>query len=380
MPEEDTQRLLTRARLWLEEGRPEAAFTTLDALSPENEEEQKEKSYLLGWCYTNMRRWDDALHVLTPLHNFAEAEGDSSVSLNRTKRVYCLLRLGENATFLARWDDAVQHYTRCRKLLHDKSLTRELVKACYGIATAQMMRGMYADALQGYNDAIKFSFSLEDNEERGNIYYGLAYLYHRMGKLVDARLAAREALKFFQRGMTDMSQVMQVETYNLLGRIALHLGDYHDAVDQYTIALAMGRKSNPMMHVLNCCGLAEVRLAEKRFDDAIDFCQMALEHLQDVEIKNDALFGLVYMLSGKVLSAKAQLDENGRKEQYLEEAVRRFEQAEDHLKLTQSHAEKAELYGYLAQTLEELGKSREALRYWKSGYEALAAVEGEGSK
>ena len=93
------------------------------------------------------------------------------------------------------------HFARCRKIFHDKNLhlPRELVKACYGMATAQMMRGLYADALQGYNDAIKHSFSLEDNEERGNIYYGLAYLYRRMGNQVDARLAAKEALKFFQR-------------------------------------------------------------------------------------------------------------------------------------------------------------------------------------
>ena len=194
MAQEETQKLLTRARLWLEEGRPEEALTTLDALSPDSDEERKEKSYLLGWCYTNTRRWDDALNVLTPLTNFVEAEGDGSVSFNRTKRVYCLLRLGQNATNLARWDDAVLHYTRCRKILRDKNLhlPRELVKACYGMATAQVMRGMYADALQGYNDAIKHSFSLEDNEERGNIFYGLAYLYRRMGNLVDARLAALE--------------------------------------------------------------------------------------------------------------------------------------------------------------------------------------------
>src|SRR5258708_3257277 len=139
MAQEEIQKLLTRARLWLEEGRPEDALATLDALLPVSEEERKEKSYLLGWCYTNTRRWDDALNVLTPLGYFVEAEGDGSVSFNRTKRVYCLLRLGYNATNLARWDDAALHFARCLKILHDKNLhlPRELVKACYGMATAQ---------------------------------------------------------------------------------------------------------------------------------------------------------------------------------------------------------------------------------------------------
>ena len=281
MAHEEIQKLLTRARLWLEEGRPEEALTTLDTLSPTSDEERKEKSYLLGWCYTNMRRWDDALHVLTPLNNFVEAEGDGSVSFNRTKRVYCLLRLGENATNLARWDDALLHYARCRKIFQDKNLhlPRELVKACYGMATAQVMRGMYADALQGYNDAIKHSFSLEDNEERGNIYYGLAYLYRRMGNQVDARLAAKEALKFFQRSMSDDSQFMLVVTHNLLGKIALLLGDSREAMDHYALALAMGTKADTKMYVLNCSGLAELRVAEERFDEADEYCRMALDQV-----------------------------------------------------------------------------------------------------
>ena len=378
MAQEETQRLLTRARLWLEEGRPEDALTTLDALAPDSEGERKEKSYLLGWCYTNMRRWDDALNVLTPLTNFAEAEGDGSVSFNRTKRVYCLLRLGHNATNLARWDDAVLHFARCQKILRDKNLRlpRELVKACYGMATAQLMRGQYTDALQGYTDAVKHSFSLEDDEERGNIYYGLAYLSRRMGNLVDARLAALDALKFYQRSMSDHSELMVGTTHNLLGKIALSMGDYEEAKDHYTLALAMGRKSSTTMYVLNCSGLAEVRMAEKRFDEADEYCRMALRYMREAKEKDNLLFGLVYMLTGKVLYAKAEHAEDGRKEQLIEDAIKRFEQAEESLSRTQAYTEMAELYGHLAQALEELGKTQEAIRYWKSCYEALEAAKG----
>ncbi len=378
MAQEEIQRLLTRARLWLEEGRPENALTTLEALSPDSEEERKEKSYLLGWCYTNTRRWDDALHELTPLTNFVEAEGDGSVSFNRTKRVYCLLRLGENATNLARWDDALLHYARCRKILQDKNLhlPRELVKACYGMATAQSMRGLYVDALQGYTDAVKYSAFIEDNEERGNIYYGLAFLNRRMGNLVEARLAALEALKFYRRSMSDYSERMVVTTHNLLGKVALSLGDYQEAMDHYTLALAMGRKSSTMMYILNCTGLAEVRMAQKRFDEANDYCRMALGYMREAKEKDNLLFGLVYMLSGRVIYAQVEHAENGHKEQFLEDAVKQFERAEESLTQTQAYSEMAELYGYLARILEELGKNQDAIRYWKSGYEALEASRG----
>ena len=70
--------------------------------------------------------------------------------------------------------------------------------------------------------------------------------------------------------MSDNSQRMVVETHNLLGKIALLLGDYQEAMDHYTVALAMGHKSSTKMYVLNCSGLAEVRMAEKRFDEADD--------------------------------------------------------------------------------------------------------------
>ena len=48
MAQEETQRLLTRARLWLEEGRPEAALTTLDALSPDKRG-RTERKVVFAW-------------------------------------------------------------------------------------------------------------------------------------------------------------------------------------------------------------------------------------------------------------------------------------------------------------------------------------------
>ena len=41
------------------------------------------------------------------------------------------------------------------------------------------------------------------------------------------------------------------------------------------------------------------------------YCQMALEYVREAKEKDNLLFGLVYMLSGKVLYAKAEHAENG---------------------------------------------------------------------
>ena len=120
----------------------------------------------------------------------------------------------------------------------------------------------------------------------------------------------------------------------MLGKIALSLGDYQEAMDHYTLPLPWAQEGT-RLYVLNCSGLAEVRMAEERFDEANDFCQMALGYMREAKEKDNLLFGLVYMLSGKVLYAKAEHAEDGRKEQLLEDAVKRFKKAEEHLKLTQ---------------------------------------------
>jgi len=372
----DNKRILNRARLRIEEGQREEALFLLESIQPDNETERKEKAYLSGWCYMKMRRWDDALRILAPIPQLIEADGEGRV--NRTKLVYCLLRLGLSAINLGRWDDAVQHYTRCIKVLHDKNLQmpREQVKARYGLATAQLMRGMYADALQGYNDAITHSFSSDDDEERGNIYYGLAYLYRKMGDLMNSRLAAVEALKYFGRVQSEYSQHMVGETHNLLGKISFLLGDYREASDYYTLALAAAPASGRKMSILNCTSLAAVRVAEKRFDDADYYCKLALGYLREVEENDDLLYGQAYLMFGKVAQAKAEDAENGRKEKFLEEAVAYFAQAQERLAVTQAYTEMAELYGLWGDTLEKLGKAEDAIRCWKSGYEALAAADG----
>jgi len=324
-----------------------------------------------------MRRWDDALRVLEPIPDLVEKEAEVEGRVDRTRLVHCLLRLGQTAANLASYDDAAKHYIRCIKVLHDKKLDLPLeqVKARIGLALTQIMRGLYSSAVQYYKEAISYSLYVDDDDERGHIYYGLAYLYERMGNLIEARLAALEALKLYKRGTSDFSQHMVGTTHNLLGKTTLLLGDYREASDHYTYALALAPQfSGPKMCMLNCTGLAEVRIAEKRFEEADNYCRMALKYVQEIKEKDEQLFGLTYLSFGKVAQAKAENAEGGCKTQVLEEAIEWFGKAEEKLASTQAHADIAELYVRWAAVLEELGKERDAIRYWKSGYEALAAT------
>lgn len=378
--EVDVIRLLKRAQYQLEEGQREQALSLLESIQTDDEAAQYEKAYLLGWCYTLMRRWDEALGTLAPMLKLDEGGIDGE---NGKKLVHCYLRLGAIAVNLARYENAAKHYRKCLAVMRTKkmALPLEHAKACYGLGTTQCMRGLYAASEQCYQEAEKYiEHATEvDSVEHANIAYGLAYLYIAVGKYVEAYQAARRALKYYRESFSEERDSYIGQTYNLLGDIAYWLGDYREASDYYTQALAIAPKRNgEKMCMLICVGLANVRVAENRFDEADYYCKRALEYVEQIQAseKGEQLLGQVYLVFGKVAQKKATNGDSSQREHYLLEGLNWFEKAEQKLRPTQSYAHAAEMYGLWAQTLEDLGRQQEALLCWKHGYEALSEPKG----
>jgi tetratricopeptide (TPR) repeat protein len=379
----DGKTLLIRARLLLEEGQSDRALAELEAFMNNggaqqlNEKQRAELDYLLGWCYTERRRWEDALRVLTPLPGNVEDEGDKENRINREKLAYCLMRLGYIAVNTARYEDASRHYTRCLKVLQDKRINLPLAKvtARYGLATTHVMRGLYAAAIQHYQEAINLCLYVDDDNEIGNIYYGLCDAYRRSGNLTNAQLAGQKALELYERcGNRHMEGV----THNILGRISYSLGDYRQSSDHYTEAITLATNySGSRMFMVNCAALADLRLAENRLEEAKRYCQYALDTIGRLQARDEQLCGLTYLICGKVAHAegrRSDLDEERRKS--LQEAIKWFEMAKDNLSPTQAYPDVAELYEVWGQVLEDLGQFEDALLCWKSGYEALSSATG----
>lgn len=382
-PNTNVKLLLKRAQYLLEEGRREQALSLLESMQTDDERELKERAYLLGWCYTLLRRWDDALSTLAPISTLAELAETEAESTRDKKLVRCLLLLGDAAVNQARYENASRHYMKCLKVLHTKKLDLplEYAKAYYGLATTQCMRGLYPASEQSYHEAEKCIMRAQDVDsiEHGNIAYGLAYLYLAIGKYVDAEQVAKQAVRYYKESYSEQRDHHIGLTYNMLGDIANLLGDYREASDYYTQALSIAPKySGTRMCMLICVGLANVRVAENRFEEADEFCERALEYAKQIQLeeKDEQLVGLVYLTFGKVAQKKANNGDLSRREYYLQEALNWFEKAEKKFKPTQSYAHVAELYGLWAQTLEDLGQPQEALRCWKHGYEALSEAKG----
>jgi len=62
----DTERLVYRARLLMEEGRDDLALAALEDIQTDNPEERREIAYLSAWCHTRQEHWTDALRLLSP--------------------------------------------------------------------------------------------------------------------------------------------------------------------------------------------------------------------------------------------------------------------------------------------------------------------------
>ena len=368
--------LLFRARLLLEEGQSDIALKILEAIVPDDEKQQKEVAYFLGWCYILHKRWGDASNVLSSISPSMDDEGESGEPesrLDRERRALCFLRLGYAAVNFSRYDEAIRHFSRCIKLLNDKRVklsTLVRIRAHYSLATSYMMRGFYRTAIQQYHEALHHFLYVDDDEELGNIYYGLSDTYRLAGKLEDARLAGERALQLYVKaGHHGMEGV----THNLLGRIALESKDFRAASDHYTEALTIGNvHTAPMMAMLNCTALADVRIAEGRLDEAKRFCLRACEMVE--QVPNRYLCGLTYFVTARVFHATAQQAGEEERQRLLQETIQWLEEAKNCFTGTDANDDIADMYQLWAQTLEELGQYHEAFTIWRSGYETLSQV------
>src|SRR5207253_1393762 len=142
------------------------------------------------------------------------------------------------------------------------------IRARYSLAMTYTMRGLHAAAIQHYEEALKLFVNIENDEELANVYQGLCYANWRWGKLIDAHQAGSNALRLYEKGASH-NQGGEGNMHNLLGKICMQLGDYKEASDHYTEALAIATALNYLkMVTINCIALAELRLAEERLEEA----------------------------------------------------------------------------------------------------------------
>ena len=378
MPQQtDTLLLLKRARLLLEEGRTAEALSLLETIQPENEQQQKELDYLLGWGNLQSRQWSEAARLLAPFDLFSEQGREVESLNNREIQALCLLKMGNLAIQNTRFEEAGRHLLKALKALQDRrvQLPNAHIKAHYYLAGTYKMRGLFTAAIQEYLQARERSIATDDDRELSFIYEGLAEAYRASGKFFEALESGKKALELYRRADNRKGECTIL---NRLGRIALKLGDHTNAGEYYTESIAIAatfpNHRGDKMVMTNCVALADLRLDEGRIEDAKRFCEHASQISQ--RASDNFLSGLADMIIGKVTYAEAKQAKEQQRYQLMEQAIHWFERASGALAEGEAFDHVAEVQGRWAEALEDLGQGQEALRRWKSAYEAKGAAKG----
>ncbi|GAC1566961.1 MAG: hypothetical protein NVS3B14_11490 [Ktedonobacteraceae bacterium] len=380
----DFERTLRRIRLMIEEGQGEAALEQLDAIPPTDDPQlQKEITYMRAWYYTQKELWSQAVHYLSLLYeaHSIENDWDDASHTERERRAFYLLWFGTVAVNLSRYEDAAQHFTQCLKILEMRRvhLPKVRIKALVGLAMTCITSGFYAIAIQYYQEALKMCAKekLQHHllRDMADIHHGLAEAYRLIGDFDRARTYGNMALRMYE-DLPDRYYMGRV--YNLLGRIAFHLGENQLASEQYMESLSLATLDNRVgMQLINFVAMADLRLAEERFDEAQRYCEHALDRSE--QLQNDHhLCGMMYLVWGKVAQGKAKQAQGQEACYHLQEALDAYKKAEEHLTQTQAVTHLSELYGRRAEVHEALNQPEAALVCWKSAFDVVTTIKGTG--
>lgn len=366
----DTQTLLYRVRLLLDEGRNEEALSTLQDIRAEDVL-QKEIVYLNGWCYIQMKQWNLGIQTLMPLLAAADPPPAEAAVLERERLTLCLLYLGLAAMSLTHYEDASLHLTHCLKVLHDRRVHLPVVriKARFSLAQTCMIRGLYATAVRHFEEALRLCHHYNDSRELLAIYYGLCDACCYTNNYEKAIATGQEALHLCHERN---DHHMEERTLQLLGEVCLAQKNYLLATQYYTQSLRLACDHEDMPIALtNYIALIDLCVAEKRLDEARSYCDKALNVLEREEIVDGRLRGETYRVLGKMTQAEALNATGDRWRALLEEAIIWYEKAAQQTTEDGKPPRIAEIYERWAQVLEDLGRHQEALKRWHYAYALL---------
>jgi len=373
----DSERSLYRAQLWMEEGQYQLALTALQHLKTRNPEQERQIAYLSAWCCILLEQWPEARCLLLQLNppSSIEENWNDAKHNERERCAFYLLCLGNAAISLKRIEEASQHYTQCLKILSERrvNLPQVRIKARHSLGMICTLSGFYVMAIKHYEEALQLCKNTPEHEDLPDIYYGLCDANRLQGNFRDAYTYGVKALTLYEdRRIRDKQGYIQ----NLLGVICYQMREYNEAADHYLESLSIATQDdNQRLKLVNFTALADLRLTEERLDEAQRYCEHALEVADGLD--DNYNLGLMHLTCGNVTVAESKQAAGELHDILYSKAREFFERAKELLAQTHDSVLLSEVYGKIAQMLEQSGQPQEALSYWKTAYESLSKPIGQ---
>ncbi len=368
----DIQRLLYRARLLLEEGQSDTAFAIFSTMQAEDASLRNHLIYLYGWYYAQTHQWKEGLATLSSLLQSGELI-EPLPQVERELQAIHLLYLGIAAAHLHLDDEAIDHLTRCLKLLHDRRihLPRVRIEAHARLGTLHQRNSNTTFAMQHFEEALRLSRHYRDEQALPIIYRGLCQLHRSNAAWQQAYHYGKEALHRYEQRA---DRPMEADLHLLLAHICQHNAQAQEAIAQAQTALDLANElCDETLSMRACIALAELHLSTGDVEAARLNCERALATIGDHI--SPALRALACYTAGKISYMEAQQAQGEQRTRLLEEANTHFAQADQQLTSAQTEVHEThltDLYTLWGSVLEALGRPQEALHCWRSGYRLLS--------
>lgn len=331
-------------------------------------------AYLCAWCAATQERWEDVVQLVgafpASLDRPARAELLASGSFRR-RRPTCLLFLGDMARELGYYEEALEHYQRCLKLLGERRMNIPEVRllAHWRMAVLALCMDQPAQALVQYTTALGLCGETSGHPLLATLLTGLCEVHARLDQPAEALAAGQKALQLLQ----EQAQAGHLEQLLvLLSRVSLAL---HDSVAALTYAHDAWRvasdSDNPAEMANILLTQAQIYFEGCQMREARAACQQALAIPQ---AQQDAyLHGTIVFLQGKIAEAEWHCHQD--RAELADEAQRYYEEARAIFEPLPQTSSLARVSMRLARFLEARGKPEQALTHWKTAF--MLAKQGE---
>ncbi|MBN1416956.1 MAG: tetratricopeptide repeat protein [Bacteroidales bacterium] len=245
--------------------------------------------------------------------------------------------------------DSAKYYIRVEPVL-SKNLLQKLIMVAeqthnprlheyynlYG--TANIYIGDFEEAKTYYLRALKINQQSKDSIQQIRLHNNLGYAYSLTGNY-------ELALYHYHIGLAMLEIMLQNHTlpshlvpignktphqvlalfYGFIGEIHVKIGNFNDAIKNYTRALAFAEKDDNKFYYAGYLNdLAKLYIEVKEYDKALEYCSQAIE--TNKKIDNQLGIGINYQILGEIYARKDKI-ENA--EIYLDKGLELIESEED---------------------------------------------------
>jgi tetratricopeptide (TPR) repeat protein len=303
-----------------------------------------------------------------------ELNQPDDVAVARSSMAQALTDIATEDLSKGRYDQALSSYTRALDIYRDLSDQTQEAWTLNQIGIVYQAQARYQEAQQSHNAALELCQEIPNRQCEAATLNNLGEVYHSLGRYQDA-LTQYEAALVVCHALDDCAQTESYILHNV-GRNYIPLGQYEEALNQLNAALDLARElpdqeQEAMIQEANILNsIATVYEKQAKYEEALSLYQEALTIFQDInhpegEEATRNNIGIVYGDQGR-----------------FNDALNQYQTSLDLAREIIDPVGEATSLGNMGSVYAGLGRYEEALRQYQAAldiWEKIGALDGQGT-